>query len=51
MPWEYIRRQLARDWYVSPKEFDRIILDDPEELRIELAIRRAEVQAEKKKKR
>lgn len=46
VPWAYVRRQIARDWCVPPIEFDRIVAEHPEELRIELEIRRCEAETE-----
>lgn len=45
VPWAYVRRMIAKDWGVPPIEFDRIVEEDPEELRIELAIRKIEAEA------
>jgi len=46
VPWAYVRRQIAKDWFVSPIEFDRIITENPNELAIELAIRRCEAECQ-----
>lgn len=48
VPWHYLRRQIAAAWFCSPKAFDQIIEEDPEELRIELAIRRIEAEVERR---
>jgi hypothetical protein len=39
VPWAYIRRELAKAWGIPPWEVDEA---DPEEIRIELAIRKIE---------